>query len=406
MKGRKELTTKTAARYRRSDRRAKGQILTEFCFSTDYNRAYAAMLLRLYRRARLVQYGGKVIRVVATKRRVKPRGRPRLYGPSVQAAVVNLWRRFGYICGKRLVWVIRSCISSISRDRFLHPSAEVCQALRHISAASIDRLLASARVKVQFKGRSCTRSAGALMTLVPVRTFGDWLGIEPGHVQVDTVAHDGGQASGEYAFSVTFSDICTGWTERRGVQNRAARWVVQALEQMLHAVPFPVSHLHTDNGSEFINRNLYNYCRSRQIQLTRSRAQRKNDNCYVEQKNFDTVRKLVGYARYTSPEALEALNRLYQVQGILQNYILPSQKLLEKKRVGSKLIKHHEPARTPAQRVLAHPRISAAVKAKVRALRARLDPLAVADESLALQRRLLQLADQQRSAPLLSREAP
>jgi hypothetical protein len=180
------------------------------------------------------------------------------------------------------------------------------------------------------------------------------------------------------------------------VQNRAERWIQAALEEIRQVVPFPLRNLHPDNGSEFINVNLLRCCRSHHLQLSRSRANRKNDNCWVEQKNFDTVRKLVGYVRYSSSEALQALNELYRVQGLLQNYVLPSHKLLEKKRVGSRVYKRHDQPLSPAERVLRHPQISKEVKAKVRRVRAALDPLSLADEVAQLQRRLLALAEDQR----------
>ena len=266
-------------------------------------------------------------RVTTTKVKRSGGGRPRLYDAQVQRVVVNLWRRLGYLCGKRLVPILRRCIPSIRRDRFLRPSAEVCRALAHISAATIDRLLKPARQKLRLKGGCHTRRSSGLLAMIPVRTFGDFSSVEPGHVQLDTVGHDGGISSGDYTFTLTLSDVCTGWTERRAVKNRASRWITDAVNEMRKAMPFPVKHLHPDNGSEFININLYRYCKTNKIGLSRSRAGRKNDNCWVEQKNFDTVRKLVGYGRYASPEALEALNGLYRVQGVLQNYVLPSMKL-------------------------------------------------------------------------------
>jgi len=393
MKTRRELTETLCARYRMADRRTKATILGEFCESTRYNRAYAALLLRGYPLRRLVvgSEGARRMRSVKVPRHGG--GRPRLYGGEVQRVVLNVWGRFGYLCGKRLAPILRRCLPSLRRDRFLHPSAEVCEALKHISPASIDRLLRPARQKLRLKGICHTRPTTGLLALVPVRTFGDFSSVPPGHVQVDTVGHDGGIASGEYAFSLAFTDVCTGWTERRAVQNRASRWIITALDEIRQAVPFPLTHLHADNGSEFINVNLYRYCKANGVELSRSRAGRKNDNCWVEQKNFDTVRKLVGYARYGSPQALEALNTLYRLQGLLQNYVLPCQKLKEKKRIGSKVYKRYDKLLTPAERVLLHHDISAKAKAKVRSTNARLNPLALADRVLILQRRVLALAE-------------
>jgi hypothetical protein len=311
----------------------------------------------------------------------------------VQRILVNLWRRLGYLCGKRLAPILRRCIPWICRDRFLRPSAEVCRALAHISAASIDRLLKPARARLRLKGICHTRRSTGLLAMIPVRTFGDFASVDPGEVQLDAVGHDGGISSGDYAFSLALSDVCTGWTERRAVKNRASRWITEALQEMRQAMPFPVKHVHPDNGSEFININVYRYCKANGIELSRSRAGRKNDNCWVEQKNFDTVRKLVGYGRYASPEALEALNALYRVQGLLQNYVLPSMKLKEKRRIGSRVQKRYDKPLTPAQRLLSHEGIGKAVKAKVRRTNAAIDPLALADEVAVLQAKVLALAE-------------
>ncbi len=406
MRSRRELTELVAQEYRGARRTAKSQILTQFCRSTEYNRAYAAMLLRGYGKRHLASSDVEVARLHTRKNSVGRSGRPILYDQQVQRVVLNIWVRFGLICGKRLEPILRRCIPWIRRDRFLHPSAEVCEALQHISAATIDRLLKPARRKLRLKGSCHTRSAGALSHLIPVRSFGDFSRVAPGHAQLDTVAHDGGIATGEYAFSLALSDVCTGWTERRAVQNRAARWIEAALEDIRQVVPFPLRHVHPDNGSEFINHNLLRYCQRQGIQLSRSRAGRKNDNCWVEQKNFDTVRKLVGYGRYSSEQALEALNQLYRVQGLLQNYVLPSQKLLEKKRVGSKLIKRYDKAMSPAQRVLQDARVSSQVKQKVRRVRTSLNPLALADQVVHLQRSLVALAENQSHPRQLPKVVP
>jgi hypothetical protein len=401
MRSRKELTAVTARGYRNTDHETKGHILSQFCRSSGYNRAYAAMLLRGYGRTRLVDSGSGVLQLRPIKRPRCGGGRPRLYDAQLQRVLVNLWRRFGYLCGKRLAPLLRRCIASIRRDRFLHPSCQVCMALTQISPATIDRLLKPARQKLRGKGHCHTRSRGALSQLIPVRSFGDFASVPPGHGQLDTVGHDGGVATGEYAFTVALCDVCTAWTERRAVENRAFRWIEPALEDMHQSIPFPLTHLHPDSGAEFINRNLYRYCQQHGIQLTRSRAGHKNDNCWVEQKNFDTVRKLVGYVRYSSPEALKALNELYRIQGMLQNYVLPSQKLLEKKRVGSRVSKRYDSPLTPAERVLRHPQISTQVKAKVRKVLASLDPLALADQVAELQRHLFSLAEDQRRRQVL-----
>jgi len=393
MKSRKELTAKVAKRYRSNDKRTKGRILDEFCASTEYNRAYAAMLLRGYGKTRVVATHGGSVKLVPTKKRKSGSGRPPVYTKQTRVAVIKVWKRLGYLCGKRLAPMIRSSIDAIRVDPFLKVSEHTCTALQHISASTIDRLLKPERAKMQLRGRGYTHSTGGLWDLIPVRTFGEWAGVPPGHFQADTVGHEGGMGGTDCAFSLCVTDICLGWTERRGLQNRAARWVEAALEEIRHDVPFEIVHLHPDNGSEFINHNLKNYCDRHGIELSRSRPEKKNDNCYVEQKNFDTIRKLVGYARYSTPEALAALNELYRVHGLLLNYFLPSQKLINKTRVGSRVKKTYDAFQAPADRLLAHPEIPKDVKERVRQTQALHNPLSLADETARLQRTLLALAD-------------
>jgi len=393
MRSRKELTKALVQRYRSSTRGQKSKILDEFCEATGYVRSYAASLLRGYTRNRIFAGGSSAVRVVTTKKHRRANGRPRVYGQDVQQALAQVWRRLGYLCGKRLAPMIRDSVEAIRTDPFLSVSDEVVGMLGHMSPATIDRLLKSEREKLVVRGRSYTGVRGGLWDLIPIRTFGEWKDVSPGHAQMDTVGHDGGFGTGDCAFSLCLTDICLGWTERRGLQNRAARWVIAALDEIRADIPFPIIHMHPDNGSEFINKNLMSYCNGNHIELSRSRPERKNDNCYVEQKNFDTIRKLVGYARYSTPEALETLNELYRVHGLLQNYFLPSQKLIRKTREGSKVRKYYDSPQAPADRLLAHPAISEEIKQHVRARKTSLNPLELGDRVKQLQKQLLELAD-------------
>ncbi len=392
MKSRKELRRAVARRYRKAGKKAKGQILDEFVASTGYNRAYAAMLLRNYQRERQVAAGAASVKMVSTKVRRTSGGRPPVYGPEVRRAVETLWKRFGHVCGKRLVFIIRYSLPFIAGHPGLKISKGTREALEHISASTIDRLLESARKRLFLKGLSHTRPVSGLASQIPVRTSSEWRGVSPGHLQLDLVGHDGGIASGDFCFTLSATDVCTGWTERRAILTRASRWVTEALEEIRSAMAFPVHEIHPDNGSEFINRNLTRYCAQQHVKMTRSRAGKKNDNCYVEQKNFDTVRKLVGYYRYSGQQAVSALNELYRVHGLLLNYVYPSQKLLSTHRRGSMVRKTHDTPRTPADRVLAHADTSARCRWNIHAARQHIDPLQLASTVSRLQRALISQA--------------
>ena len=198
--------------------------------------------------------------------------------------------------------------------------------------------------------------------------------------------------------------MATGWVERRAVLNRASRWITKALDQIRMEIPIPILELHPDNGSEFINMSLVNYSKKTGIDLTRSRPGKKNDNCYVEQKNFDTVRKLVGYARYTTPQALEVLNQLYHIQGLLQNYIYPTQKLIEKTRKGSRYIKKYDKPKTPAMRILEHPEVEPEVKENIRNTLDLINPVDIALKVKRLQKKLFDMADKNILLPYPQKE--
>ena len=171
---------------------------------------------------------------------------------------------------------------------------------------------------MRLKGRSHTKPARLLQYKVPIRTWAEWGEVSgPGHVQMDLVGHDGGNSGGQFAFTLTVTDYNCEWTERRAVKNRAQKWVFEAIQKMRTALPLPLISMNTDSGAEFININLIEYCKRTGIRFTRSRPSRKNDNCLVEQKNYDLVRKIVGYLRYDTDEQLAVLNQIYRLHGFL-----------------------------------------------------------------------------------------
>jgi len=191
---------------------------------------------------------------------------------------------------------------------------------------------------------------------------------------MDLVAHDGGSSHGEYCQTLCATDVCTAWTEPIAVPNKAQRWVFAAIQDMRERTPFAVHGLDSDNGGEFINHQLTRYCAEEQITFTRSRAGRKNDNCYVEQKNWSIVRRFAGYGRYEGDDACQELNHLYTLVRDYVNFFMPSMKLTEKIRDGARVTKRYDTAQTPYQRVRASPHVSKAVKTRLRKRYAALNP--------------------------------
>jgi hypothetical protein len=405
MKSRKELTREVSARYRNARKKDKSQILSEFVASTGYNRSYAALLLRNYGKKVEAHSSKSSLVYVSAKKNRRAGGRPPVYTQEVVDTLIWLWELFNFKCGKHLAPIIKTNIKSFRDTKeFSSVSECVINALEKISPATIDRLLTRERHKMKIRGHSYTRGTAALKDQIPIRTFGDWKNVGVGYFQIDCVGHEGGIVSGQCCFTLTGTDVATGWVERRAVLNRASRWITQALDQIIMEIPFPILELHPDNGSEFINMSLLNYSKHTGIDLTRSRPGKKNDNCYVEQKNFDTVRKLVGYARYTTPEALEVLNEIYHIQGLLQNYIYPTQKLIEKTRNGSRYVKKYDKPKTPAMRILEHSDVDSEVMSNIRKTQDRINPIAIALKVKRLQKKLFDMADKNLSLPYPQKE--
>jgi hypothetical protein len=264
--------------------------------------------------------------------------------------------------GKRLAPFLPEMVTRLRACGELLIDDRTAALLTSMSAATIDRRLAADRKKMQLKGRSGTKPGSLLKSQIPIRTWADWDDARPGFVEIDLVGHEGGEPSGDFCHTLDVTDVATGWTEVRAVKNKAQRWVFAALLEITAAFPFPVRGIDSDNGSEFINNQLLRYCEQNQITFTRSRAGRKNDGAYVEQKNWSVVRQTVGYHRYDTDAELALLNQIYGLLRLTINFFTPQQKLISKHREGAKVIKRYDTAKTPYQRVLADPRISQKIK--------------------------------------------
>lgn len=384
MKARQEVTTATAGQYRGASKKEKSKILDQFIATTGYSRWYARLVLR--HEGRRLQTDKQTIVVVERKSRTK-RKRARRYDEQVETALVKLWRIMDYICGKRLQPMLPELLPVLERYNEFRCDRETRKKLLRISAASIDRLLQPERRKYELRGRSGTKPGTLLKKQIPIRTFAEWDEQRPGFVEIDLVAHDGGLAAGDYCQTLDLTDIATTWTETQAVRNKAQAWVFAALKEMRQKLPFSLLGIDSDNGSEFINKYLVEYCQKQKLSFTRSRPYRKNDNCFVEQKNYSIVRRAVGYARYDTEAQLQLLNELYATLRLYTNFFQPTMKLKSKERVGSKVIKRYDRAQTPYQRVLAAPQVSEAEKARLRARYKTLNPAA-------LKRKLMRLQDQ------------
>jgi hypothetical protein len=370
------VSRQLAEEYRRARKKRKGEILATVCEVTGYSRDHAARLMR----------AGPAPRVPVRKRR-----RARTYDADVLFALKRVWATLDGICGKRLAAVMSSTVAAMERHGELMLSAEVRQKLVSVSAATIDRLLAPERARLELKGRVGTKPGSLLKHQIPIRTFSDWDDARPGFVEIDLVGHDGGILRGEFCQTLDVTDISSGWTETRAVKNKAQVHVFSALKHIAASLPFPLAGIDSDNGSEFINYHLVEFCEQKHITFTRSRAYKKNDSCYVEQKNWSVVRRNAGYARFDTPEELECLNELYAVLREHTNFFMPSAKLIAKTRVGARVTKRYDRPATPCQRLLASPHLSDVVKSRLEARYERLNPVALKRRISELQQRLMEL---------------
>jgi hypothetical protein len=389
MKQRQAVTKVTGKRYQEAGKKEKQQMLDEFCRTTGYNRCYARWVLR-HQQKRLAVGPGVVVEADVERR--QKRSKTRTYDEPVQRALVQIWELLDYLCGKRLVAILPEIIAKLEEFDELWLETETKTKLVQLSASTADRLLQPERRKHELRGRGRTRPGTLLKHQIPIRTFADWNEQRPGFVELDLVGHDGGIGFGDYAQTLDMTDVCTGWTETIAVPNKAQVWVFEAIDKARGRLPFPLLGIDCDNGSEFINYELWRYCTEHGITFTRTRPYRKNDNCYVEQKYYSVVRRAVGYQRFdTSAEGL-LLNRLYDTLRLYTNFFQPTMKLKSKERTGSRVRKLYDSPLTPYQRVLDSPHVTPADQARLRRQYQRLNPAALKREIRKLQKQLFACA--------------
>lgn len=340
---RRAITEAAATRYQQASKREKTRILDELCANTGWHRSHARKALKAALAPAVLTVRGP---------------RPVKYGPEVLAALTVCWTVLGMPAGKRLAPMLAELVAVLRHFRELIIGDETAALLVSMSAATIDRRLVDERAKHKIKGRVGTKPGSLLKSQIPIRTWADWDDAVPGFVEIDTVFHDGGNRGGGHAFTLTVTDIATGWTENRSLPDRAAKSVLAALNHIAATMPFPILGVDSDNGSEFINDELLTWCQRRRISFTRSRPGNKNDGCHVEQKNWAVVRTVVGYYRYDTASELLLLNEIWRLQSNLTNYFHPQQKLVSKVRNGAKVSRKHDKATTPFHRAVDHPSVT------------------------------------------------
>src|ERR1700756_5343793 len=365
MGARREVLSAVVERYRLAGRAEKGCILEALCWTTDWHRKHAVRALR----RRVVN---KAVETPA------PRKRKRRYGGTIKDALTALWEAADRVWGKRLVVMIPTLVPALEQHGRLQLGEGEQAQLLAVSAATIDRMLSDVKVAAAGGRRRRAGFYSAIRREVPIRTFNDWKDPVPGFCEVDMVGHGGR----------TVGDVATGWTECLPLVNRDGSLVVEAIKRAQSLFPWLLRGVDFDNDSAFMNEVVVSWCRGQTLEVTRSRAYKKNDQAFVEQKNGAVVRRLMGYGRFDGAETTRVMARLYAAARLYVNFFQPSFKLKEKRREGAKVIKRYHDPSTPYERALAHPMVAEAVKERLRAQYRTLDPVALLAEIRSAQEEL------------------
>lgn len=372
---RMELADAIRDRYATAANKDKSRILEEFIAATGYHDKSAIRVLNTF----------------PEPKRRQTRRRSSLYDEAARGALIVLWEASDRVCGKRLKALLPILVPALERNGHLRLEVEIRCKILSMSAATIDRLLQVPRRTTLTK--KPPRIVPEPRRRIKMRTFADWNEPPPGNMEMDLVAHCGEVNRGSYIHSLVLTDIASGWTEAAPIVVREGSLVVETLERIRVSLPFALRGLDVDNGSEFVNNRLIEYCLSHGIELTRSRPYRKNDQAWIEQKNGAVIRKLLGYRRFEGLGAARAITRLYGASRLFVNFFQPSFKLAAKQRDGAKVTKRYHPPQTPCERLLQAESVPVATKNMLHEIAADLDPLKLLEEMRAVQAYLAALAN-------------
>ena len=349
-RSKREYLESICPRYRAASKKEKRTILNEFCLTYKCHRKHAIRQLNKFKRF--------------TQSKPGKRGKPSVYNkPYIIEPLKRIWLAANLPCASRLHAILPLWLPFYGQECG-GLSLEAIKALRKISSASIGRILKPLQIKYKTRGRSTTKPGTLLRKLIPVKT-NQWDETKPGFVEADTVAHCGESTDGIYVNTLDIVDIATGWSEQRAVWGKGATDVLAQIRHIESLLPFALRGFDSDNGSEFLNWHLVKYCAQKHepIQFTRSRAYHSDDNAHIEQKNWTHVRQWIGYDRLDDPGFVPLLNELYTAEWrLFHNFFCPSVKLIDKKRIASKIVKKYDSPKTPYQRILESTHVPDAIK--------------------------------------------
>lgn len=333
--------------YRSGSKLVKINLLNQLTISTGYSRKHLMEILyhpptqKVYHRLRPSKYLHALV------------------------PLKQLWAISNFACGQRLVPLIPVYLEALIRHGEMTVTNQEKKLLLSISSATTNRLLKAERHKINLKGKSRTKPGTLLKHQIPIKTWAEWDNATPGFTEIDSVHHCGNSLYGEYLYTLDLTDVATGWNECYAHLGRSERFTITALEVIRARLPFPLSGIDFDSGSEFVNYHLVRYCQTHKITYTRSREAIKNDQAYVEQQNYSVVRRFVGYQRLDTPKQLVVLNQLYILLSDYQNFFQAVMRLKSKIRDGAKVTRRYDVPQTAYQRVLGRKEISQEVKDKL-----------------------------------------
>jgi len=337
MTSRKEYLREIYPRYHQANKLGKNQILNEFTATTGYNRKYATRLLN-----------GSLPSQTISQRKV----RPLTYTNEHVYYLKKIWDILDNPCGVRLKPMVAEMVEVLKRCQELTVPDSIALKLRQMSATTMDRRLEIYKSRLIRTIHGTTKPGSLLKKQIPI-SLSRWNENIPGFTELDLVAHCGMNPSGDFISTLNITDLATGWTESAAILGKAQSGVLEALQTVEDRLPFKLRGIDPDNGSEFINWQLFRYCLAQQIKFTRGRPGKKNDNPYIEEKNWTHVRKIVGYDRLDTTDELEVLNSLYsEPLRLYMNFFQPVMRLASKKRIAGQLKKQYDEPKTPYQRLL------------------------------------------------------
>ena len=360
----KELISVTKKRYLKANKKEKGKILDELCGNIGYNRSYVTRILQ-------AGYDNNIVADFGRKKRKNK------YSSKTILVAKEIWELLDFPCGQRLQPMLVPMIRCLTAHDELQASEKTLSQLKTISAKTLDRKLKPERERLRLKrNRGTTRHGSLLKSSIPIRIT-NWDTIKVGFMEMDTVAHNGGDPAGEFIYSLDMVEIASGWSEQYAVMGKGEKGIASAIANIKNNLPFNLKGLDSDSGSEFINWHLVKYCDKNKLFFTRSRPDRKNDNAYVEQKNYTHIRRILGYGRYDTQQQLNIMNDLYKNElRLFNNFFRPVMKIVSKEKINNSVCrKKYDEAKTPYQRLLESKQLNHKQKQKLTEIYFSLNPV-------------------------------